>query len=303
MGGVSFTANHEVMQLLNGLFLFDLILYEWLKVRLYGRREAVSAIHEAVGSVDAAIAVASYRAGAGTVCDPELRFGREEPPRLTAVDLVHPLLRRPVGNTLELDGPLLLTGSNASGKSTLLKAAVLAAVMAQGICTAPCSAYSATAFRLYTSMAVSDELLSGDSYFVTELKAFRRILEAAGRGERVLCAVDEVLRGTNTVERIAASSVLLEALAGSGALCLAATHDGELCTLLEASYTLAHFEETLTQDGMVFDYRLRPGAAHTRNAIRLLTILGFDPGLSGRAKARADEYGRTGQWRDVPEGS
>ena len=66
MGGVSFTANHEVMQLLNGLFLFDLILYEWLKVRLYGRREAVSAIHEAVGSVDAAIAVASYRAGAGT---------------------------------------------------------------------------------------------------------------------------------------------------------------------------------------------------------------------------------------------
>ena len=303
MGGVSFTANHEVMQLLNGLFLFDLILYEWLKVRLYGRREAVSAIHEAVGSVDAAIAVASYRAGAGTVCDPELRFGREEPPRLSAVELVHPLLRRPVGNTLELDGPLLLTGSNASGKSTLLKAAVLAAVMAQGICTAPCSAYSATAFRLYTSMAVSDELLSGDSYFVTELKAFRRILEAAGRGERVLCAVDEVLRGTNTVERIAASSVLLEALAGSGALCLAATHDGELCTLLEASYTLAHFEETLTQDGMVFDYRLRPGAAHTRNAIRLLTILGFDPGLSGRAKARADEYGRTGQWRDVPEGS
>ena len=89
----------------------------------------------------------------------------------------------------------------------------------------------------------------------------------------------------------------------SGALCLAATHDGELCTLLEASYTLAHFEETLTQDGMVFDYRLRPGAAHTRNAIRLLTILGFDPGFSGRAKARADEYGRTGQWRDVPEGS
>ena len=105
------------------------------------------------------------------------------------------------------------------------------------------------------------------------------------------------------MERSAASSVLLEALAGSGALCLAATHDGELCTLLEASYTLAHFEETLTQDGMVFDYRLRPGAAHTRNAIRWLTILGFDPGFSVRAKARADEYGRTGQWRDVPEGS
>ena len=195
MGGVSLTANHEVMQLLNGLFLFDLILYEWLKVRLYGRREAVSAIHEAVGSVDAAIAVASYRAGAGTVCDPELRFGREEPPRLTAVDLVHPLLRRPVGNTLELDGPLLLTGSNASGKSTLLKAAVLAAVMAQGICTAPCSAYSATAFRLYTSMAVSDELFVRGQLFRHRAQSVPAYPEAAGRGERVLCAVDEVLRG------------------------------------------------------------------------------------------------------------
>lgn len=94
-------------------------------------------------------------------------------------------------------------------------------------------------------MALSDDVLAGESYFITELKAFRRILTAVERGERVLCAIDEILRGTNTVERIAASSTLLRYLAGETAVCIAATHDIELCALLSDAYDMAHFERRL----------------------------------------------------------
>lgn len=296
LGTASLASGNEVVQLFNSLLLLDLVLYEWLKVELGRFRDELFAIHECVGRIDAAIAVASYRRSAETWCEPSLCFDAGEPARLEADGLVHPLLRRPVPNTLVLDGPLLLTGSNASGKSTLSKAAALCAVMAQAIATAPCVAYTAAAFHVYTSIALTDDLLAGESYFITELKAFRRILAAVERGERVFCVIDEVLRGTNTVERIAASSTLLQHLAAPPTLCVAATHDIELCTLLAEDYTMAHFEEVLTGGAVTFDYRLRPGPACTRNAIRLLEYLGFSPALTREAEQRAERYLTQGHW-------
>ncbi len=296
MGGVSFMADNDIMQLFNSLFLFDLILYEILKIQLSRLRGEVFAVHECIGRIDAAIAVASYRKSVAVTCDPDICFEPDAAPFLTATELVHPLLRRPVANTVELDASLLLTGSNASGKSTLAKAIALNAVLAQGICTALSASYAATAFHIYTSMALTDDLLAGESYFVTELKAFKRILEAAQRGERVLCVIDEVLRGTNTVERIAASSTLLEYLAGRPLLCIAATHDIELCTLLDGHFTMAHFEEAIVDGQIVFDYRLRPGAACTRNAIRLLSQMGFASALTAAAENRAEGYLEKGHW-------
>ena len=298
IGIVSFASNNEVMQVLNSLFLFDLILYELLKVELSRLRDDVFAIHECIGGLDAAIAVASYRKSSGIYCEPNLCFNKEEPSRICAVDLVHPLLKNPIPNTVELNAPMLLTGSNASGKSTLIKSVALSAIMAQSICTAPCTAYTATTFHIYTSMALTDDLLAGESYFITELKAFKRILSAIEKGERVLCAVDEILRGTNTVERIAASSTLLKYIAGSSAICIAATHDLELCTLLSEHYKMAHFEETLMNDTIVFDYLLHTGPACTRNAIRLLALMGFDKAITSEAEKRAEKYLSEGCWQD-----
>ena len=296
IGAVTLASGNEIAQIFNSLFLVDLILYELLKVELSRLREDIFALHECIGRLDAAIAVASYRKSAERFCDPEICFEKEAPSHFAAADMVHPLLKHPVANTLELTGSLLLTGSNASGKSTLIKSAALSAILAQSICTAPCTSYTASAFHIYTSMALEDDILAGESYFITELKAFRRILSAAARGERVLCAIDEILRGTNTVERIAASSTLLEYLAGQPVLCIAATHDMELCTLLSKTYTLAHFEESIAGDTVAFDYRLRPGPACTRNAIRLLTLTGFDRVLTAEAEKRAEEYLETGHW-------
>lgn len=105
----------------------------------------------------------------------------------------------------------------------------------------------------------------------------------------VLCCVDEVLRGTNTVERISASSQILKWMAGKNVICLAATHDIELTWILEGIFRNCHFEEQVTDDAVAFDYKLREGRAMTRNAIRLLHLMGFEDEIIQSAEAMAEE--------------
>lgn len=146
-------------------------------------------------------------------------------------------------------------------------------------------------------MALRDDLLAGESYYIVETKSLKRILDAAKEASPILCVVDEVLRGTNTVERIAASSEVLRAMADDGLLCLAATHDIELCGLLQDSFDLYHFEEQVGENEMLFDYVIRPGKASSRNAIDLLQLIGFDQQIVDRAHQKANRYLETGEWR------
>lgn len=284
-------------ELIASVTLIDLISYEYSKSKLGRCHEDVFAIHEYLGRLDAAISVASYRKSLSRYCLPELSFDPHAERVIRAAGLVHPLLNGAVPNDLILTSSMLITGSNASGKSTFLKSAALSAIMAQSICTVPARSYSACAFRVYTSMAVSDDILAGESYYIVEIRSLKRILDAAETGEPILCAVDEVLRGTNTVERIAASSEVLKALTDMGALCVAATHDIELCDLLGGTYMLSHFEERLGDNEMTFDYKLRPGKATSRNAINLLELMGFDEEIVESAHERANRYIESGKWQ------
>lgn len=300
-GGVSTASDRSALaELINSLTLMDLMAYEFLKNKLGRCHEDVFTIHEHLGQLDAAIAVASYRKSESRCTRPKLRFDRDGAPSIQAEGLVHPLLENAVPNELLTRRPMLITGSNASGKSTYLKTAALAAIMAQSLCTCLAERYEADAFRIYSSMALSDDLLAGESYYIVETKSLKRILDSAGADGPVLCVIDEVLRGTNTVERIAASCEVLRALAARGALCLAATHDAELCGLLEDAYDQFHFEELVGRQEMLFDYKLRPGRASSRNAIHLLRLIGFDESIVQKAHDRADHYMKSGRWRDAP---
>ncbi len=149
-------------------------------------------------------------------------------------------------------------------------------------------------------MSLQDDLESGDSYYMVEVKSIRRILEQVREAEKeekyVLCFVDEVLRGTNTVERIAASTQILKALAGDGAICFAATHDLELTKLLDGIYDNYHFEEEIAEEDIFFPYRLIQGPAVSRNAIALLKVLGYEEGLVRDAEAMAEAFLHTGKW-------
>lgn len=295
-GGVSAVSDGGMGDIVASVFLLDLIAYEFLKTKLGHCHEEVFAVHEALGKIDAAIAVASYRKSLDGFAEPEIDFLPERA-YIFASDMTHPLLDRAVPNDLNSEKPILITGSNASGKSTYLKTAALCALLAQSICTCTAHSYKASAFRIYSSMALSDDLLAGESYYIVETKSLKRILEEMDGPIPLLCTIDEVLRGTNTVERIAASSKILEVLAQKGAMCLAATHDIELCELLSSWYELYHFEEQVGMTQMLFDYKIRRGKAVTRNAINLLKLMGFEESIVSGAHARANAYMDNGVWK------
>ena len=287
----------EVGELLNSFFLLDLIQFERDRRRLVRREEDFIAVHRCLGALDAALSVASWRQSLPFYTDPELDFSAAAP-YVRVEGLVHPLVAGCVPNDLTMEGSLLLTGSNASGKTTFLRSLALNVILAQSVCTALAARLSASPLRVLTSIAVSDSLADGESYYLAELLALRRVLDAVrAPGAPVLCCLDEIFRGTNAVERIAASAEVLDDL-GRRCLCAAATHDLELCAIL-SHFALYHFEEQLEGGEMTFDYRLRPGYSTTSNAIRLLSLTGFPPEVAARAEARAEAYLRRGRW-DAP---
>jgi len=296
MGGVSTISDGALGDMLASATLLDLITYEYLKNKLGRCFEDVFTIHEYLGKLDAAVAIASYRASLGSFAEAELDFSGNPPSYMEAEAVTHPLLPDAVPNDILTEKPLLITGSNASGKTTYLKSGALAAIMAQSICTVTAAHYRASAFRIYSSISIQDDLLAGESYYMADIRSLKRILDAAESATPLLCVVDEVLRGTNTVERIAASCALLAAFSEAGVLCLAATHDIELCSLLKDRFRLYHFTEIPGERDLLFDYRLRSGPATSRNAILLLSLMGFDRTLVESADARAAHYLETGRW-------
>lgn len=271
----------------------DIIKFNQMFRQIMEKKQYLDRIIEITGRIEAHISVAYFRASLeGKAAVPE--FGGDG---FEGKDLIHPLIADAVPNSISTGRGILLTGSNASGKSTFLKTCALAAILAQSVHTVPGSYYRAPMYRIYSSMALRDNIYQGESYYMVEIRSIKRILDAAGsEGQRVLCFVDEVLRGTNTVERIAASAQILKKLSESGTQCFAATHDIELTSLLEEDYNIYHFEGDISGDDVKFDYLIKEGPAITRNAIRLLGVLGYDRSIVDRAQEMADGFMKRGSW-------
>ena len=297
-----------LMDYVNMILHLDLICFNSMLHEVHVHLADIDRMVELIGRTECLPAVSSCRASLKNGwCSPVFQDGRGEAQNgknaypcgsLSVAGLYHPLLSEPVKNSIRTEQGVLVTGSNASGKSTFLKAVAINALLAQTVHTCPAESYRGGLYRIFTSMALRDNLESGESYYIVEIKALKRILDAVHADPSpVLCFVDEVLRGTNTVERIAASTQVLKSLHRPGALCFAATHDIELTRLLETAYDNYHFEEQVEGDDIRFNYQLMPGRAGTRNAIRLLGIIGYDEDIIREADRMAEEFLRTGEWR------
>lgn len=273
----------------------DLLLFRNMAETIRHRGQVLERLMETMGRLELAICIASFRDLQEKFCIPD--FHKTPEKTLSCEAIYHPLIENPVANSIKTDRPVLITGSNASGKSTFLKTIGVGAILAQTIYTVTAAAYEADFFRIYSSMALSDSLETKESYYMVEIKSLKRILDAISTETPVLCFVDEVLRGTNTVERISASSKILESMAGKNILCFAATHDIELTALLEGPYVNYHFEEQVEAGDVSFSYRLEAGRAASRNAIRLLGIMGYDETIIRAAEGMAERFVLTGEWR------
>ena len=281
---------------INYTFHLDLIEFNTVIRELAAHMDDLEGLIDAVGALECATALTSFRTLAeGSYWGPEFKKGGRA--SLSCENVFHPLIPDPVKNSITAERGVLLTGSNASGKSTFLKTVAVNAILAQTIDTCMADSWKGNFFRICTSMALRDDLAGKESYFIVEIKSLKRILNAADGKIPILCFVDEVLRGTNTVERIAASSEILESMEREDILCFAATHDIELTHILEKGYDNYHFEEEVRDNDVLFNYRLFKGRAVSRNAIKLLGVMGYDPKLIEKAQNMADHFLETGEWR------
>ncbi|MBR4768777.1 MAG: hypothetical protein IK088_07355, partial [Lachnospiraceae bacterium] len=269
------------------------MFYRMLKT-IRTEENTVRRLMESMGSLEAMISIASYRQTLPYFTEGDFRT--EGAVRVSFTDGYHPLIDDPVANGIENVGHLLLTGSNASGKSTFLRMSALLVLLGETIATIPASSFSSPYLRVYTSMALKDNLIGGESYFIVEIKSIKRIMDAFDNATPVFACIDEVLRGTNTVERVAASTELLNDFAGRNGIVFAATHDIELTKLL-TSYRQCHFEEFVTDNDVKFDYQLKEGPAKSRNAIRLLNLMGYDREVTDKAEAMAESFLENGTWK------
>lgn len=255
---------------------------------------------EVQGELEALSALATLAADHGDWCWPEVGAGGDE--RVVATGLGHPLIpsESRVANDVAVGPPgtvLLITGSNMSGKSTLLRSVGLAVVLAGAGGPVCADAFRMPRVRLFTSMRTQDSVGDGVSLFMAELLRLKALLEAAPRadetGEPLLVyLVDEILHGTNSQERRLAARRLIRHLLRRRAVGAVTSHDLELHRdpEVEPRAELVHFRESVADDvgddglGLSFDYRLRRGLATTRNALKLAERVGLtdpseDPGL------------------------
>ena len=267
------------------VFLWDVIRYNRTIDRLIRFRAEVRQIFIRTGTLDAAISAASFRDSLPVWCRPS--FLTEH--RVFFSAMIHPLLEEPVANSGELANDTIITGSNASGKSTFIKTVAVNHILAQTLNTCTAKQYQLCPSYVCSSMALKDDLLAGESYFIAEIKSLRRILDYT-RERRCICLIDEILRGTNTPERIAASTAVLKALHETDSLCLIASHDIELTEILKNEYDAYHFRESFTDGQISFDYKLKDGPSTTTNAIKLLEYMGFSNEIVEEATRRVKHH-------------
>lgn len=274
------------------IFLIDFLIYNKVMKVISSNYKSYENVWKTVGKIDAAIAVAYYRKSLKYYSKPSFSENEE----VTFKDMAHPLLDKPVVNSSLLHKLTLITGSNASGKSTYIKAIAINAILAQTINTVLAKEWSMKPSFVITSMAIQDDLLKGDSYFIAEIKSLKRILNVISHGQPVLSFVDEILKGTNTIERIAASAAIMKWFSVHEGMNVLASHDIELTEISESLYSNQHFREKIEDGRIIFDYKVHEGPSKTRNAIKLLDLLEFPSEIISAAENIADKFGKEHQW-------
>lgn len=282
-----------ILDYLRMCFHPDIIKFNSMLKQLQQHMDELWEIYALLGKLDSCLAIGEYRTYLSFYCIPRFQDEKE----IILEKAYHPLVEKAVPNSLDMKQNILLTGSNASGKSTFLKTMGINILLAMTIHTCTAERLQLPFCRLFTAISLKDSLRLKESYYMAEIRAIKRILDFGKEEEQVVCMVDEVLRGTNTMERIAAATQILKEISSEGILCIAATHDEELTRTLEKEYENYHFEEELVEGDVRFSYQLKKGRVSSSNAIRLLEEFGFSRQITEGARKMIDDYKRQGEWR------
>jgi DNA mismatch repair ATPase MutS len=206
-------------------------------------------------------------------------------PHFEAEGLVHPLIppEEAVANDVTLDnlgGRLwIISGSNMSGKSTLLRAVGLSAALAWAGAPVTAARLRVSPLRIGASLRANDSVIDHRSRFYAEISRLRGIMDLARTGEPTLFLLDELLSGTNSHDRRIGAEAVLRGLLERGAIGLATTHDlalAEIASSLDGRAANVHFEDQIEGGEIGFDFHLRPGVVTRGNALELMRAVGLE---------------------------
>lgn len=266
-------------------FLLPLIAYDQVNKILGDKHKEVYGLIIEVGKIEAAISTLNYEIALQDVTRPTF----VDDFKIYGKEVLHPLVKNPVGNDVDLEEVNIITGSNASGKSTYVKSIAINAIFAQTLNFVYARDFALKKAGVFTSMAIKDDVVAGDSYFIAEIKSLKRIVKDAQENQSYYF-IDEILKGTNTIERIGASSSIIDYLIERDALAMIASHDIELTSMFGDKIRNIHFREYVKENGDIdFDYKLKMGPSKTRNAIRLLDSMDFGKEIVDKAQKRAED--------------
>lgn len=256
---------------LKTFFLFEVNSFYKTSQNINKYRNELKEIYNTIGEIDALISIASYRSGLEYFIEPEIL---DEGKKLYVEDIVHPIIENPVSNSISIDESLLVTGSNMSGKSTFLRTLGINTLLAQTIYVCHAKRYTGSLFKIMTSISRNDDINEGKSYFLREAELLLDMIDNLDDVPSLII-IDEIFRGTNTIERIDASSKILSYFSNENSLVVVATHDLELNELVDNTFESYHFSEKVGQMGLEFDYKLKKGIVKSGNAIKILKFLGY----------------------------
>jgi len=269
--------NLKIILLIEPIIVFDLLK------KLDKKRTDIQTLFEYIGKFDSAISIATLRREIPCFCKPEITDTINS---LEFTDIYHPLIPDCVSNSLQTNGrSILLTGSNMSGKSTFIRTVAINILLAQTINTCFAKNFRLAQMRLFSAIRIADDLLNAVSYYFEEVLIIKDLLNESDSSSNNIFFLDEIFKGTNTIERIAAGKSVLSYLARlNNNIVFVSTHDIELTDLLSGEYDLYHFTESIQERQIHFDYKLKPGNLSTTNAIRILEINDYPEEVVTEAK-------------------
>ena len=273
------------IETINGFFLTKIRSYYSIINIIKDNRQNLIELYALIGKLEAYISVASYRNRVGNYCVPQFLDISDK--TLIVKNAIHPLLEDGVPNSVTLKNKgIILTGSNMAGKSTFMRTLATNILLSQSLAMSLCDEYSASFFRIISSLSLSDDVLSGASYYLEECNSILRILNSLDESIPAFCIIDEIFKGTNPIERISASKEILKYIMNKNAISIVATHDLELAETCDDKYLKYFFCEDIDEkQGLIFDFKLKQGICNTGNAIKLLEFLGYPKEIIVTAKS------------------
>lgn len=274
-----------VIEYLNMFLLFDIIAYYRSVNTLLKNQNEIRAVFESVANLDAAISVASFLDEVPYYANPKFN----DSDIITFQDLYHPLIQDAVPNTVDnLKNSVLITGSNMSGKTTFIKTVGINFIFSQTLYFSLAKEFNIPKFVVKSAIRRNENLGEGKSYFFIEIEALNNFIKLSEEKYKYLFLIDEIFRGTNTIERLASSTAVLKYLDMKNKV-FVTTHDIELQDLLENNFKMFHFSEQVEGGKFFFNYKIKEGPCSSGNAIKLLEILEYPESIITEANAIVKE--------------